>query len=44
MTGVADFRANGLRIELATRRMRGPLIPGGRPHRWLGWAGLLGSG
>ncbi|MFX0578267.1 hypothetical protein [Nocardia nepalensis] len=44
MTGVADFRANGLRIELATRRMRGPLIPGGRPHRWLGWAGLLAVG
>ncbi|MFI9507808.1 hypothetical protein [Nocardia sp. NPDC052566] len=44
MTGVADFRANGLRLELATRRMRGPLVPGGRPHRWLGWAGLLAVG
>ncbi|WP_330253441.1 hypothetical protein OG874_02180 [Nocardia sp. NBC_00565] len=44
MTGVADFRANGLRLELATRRMRGPLVPGGRPRRWLGRAGLLAVG
>ncbi|WP_433733785.1 hypothetical protein ACQP0C_16650 [Nocardia sp. CA-129566] len=44
MTGVSDFRANGLRLELATRRMRGPLVPGGRPHRWFGWAGLLAVG
>ncbi|MGK8506800.1 hypothetical protein ACRS5S_01690 [Nocardia asiatica] len=36
MTPPPDFEVNGLRIELATRRMRGPLVPGGRPRRWLG--------
>ncbi|WP_174186365.1 hypothetical protein [Nocardia barduliensis] len=36
MTLPPDFEVNGLRIELATRRMRGPLVPGGRPRRWLG--------
>ncbi|MET9026467.1 hypothetical protein ABZW96_12715 [Nocardia sp. NPDC004168] len=41
MTMPPDFDVNGLRIELATRRMRGPLVAGGRPRRWLGWvAGL----
>ncbi|MGQ4599729.1 hypothetical protein [Nocardia sp. R6R-6] len=35
------FDVNGLRLELATRRMRGPLVPGGRPRRWLGWAAAL---
>lgn len=34
MTQPTDFRANGLSIELATRRMRGPLVAGGRPRRW----------
>ncbi|WP_433191835.1 hypothetical protein ACQP1G_24135 [Nocardia sp. CA-107356] len=41
MTLPTDFEVNGLRIELATRRMRGPLVPGGRPRRWLGWAAGL---
>ncbi|MEU2034597.1 hypothetical protein [Nocardia amamiensis] len=36
-----DFEINGLRLELATRRMRGPLVPGGRPRRWIGWAAGL---
>ncbi|MBF6229591.1 hypothetical protein IU470_31450 [Nocardia abscessus] len=36
MTLPPDFEVNGLRIELATRRMRGPLVPGGKPRRWLG--------
>ncbi|MEV6324803.1 hypothetical protein AB0M45_27010 [Nocardia sp. NPDC051787] len=41
MTLPSDFEVNGLRIELATRRMRGPLVPGGRPRRWIGWAAGL---
>ncbi|WP_330230981.1 hypothetical protein OHA40_34505 [Nocardia sp. NBC_00508] len=41
MTSPTDLAVNGLRIELATRRMRGPLVPGGRPRRWLGWAAGL---
>ncbi|MFE7740839.1 hypothetical protein [Nocardia sp. NPDC057455] len=41
MTTTPDFDVNGLRIELATRRMRGPLVPGGRPRRWLGWLARL---
>ncbi|MGK8522582.1 hypothetical protein ACRS6B_13935 [Nocardia asteroides] len=41
MTPPAHFEAHGLRIELATRRMRGPLVPGGRPRRWLGRLAVL---
>lgn len=38
MSAPPEFHANGLRLELATRRMRGPLIAGSRPRRWTGWA------
>lgn len=41
MTGSPDFQANGLQLELATRRMRGPLIAGSHPRRWIGWAAGL---
>ncbi|MFI6047635.1 hypothetical protein ACIA8C_38880 [Nocardia sp. NPDC051321] len=41
MAGSPDFQANGLRLELATRRMRGPLVAGSHPRRWLGWAAGL---
>ncbi|MBB5916300.1 alpha-glucoside transport system permease protein [Nocardia transvalensis] len=29
--------ANGLELELATRRMAGPLIAGSHPRRWVSW-------
>ncbi|WP_147142358.1 hypothetical protein [Nocardia ninae] len=32
----ADFDSHGLRLELATRRMRGPLVAGSHPRRWVG--------
>ncbi|WP_433655713.1 hypothetical protein ACQPW1_32700 [Nocardia sp. CA-128927] len=36
-----DYQAHKLRLELATRRMRGPLVAGSHPRRWVGWvAGL----
>ncbi|MFG1795161.1 hypothetical protein [Nocardia sp. NPDC049149] len=38
MTGPLDYQANGLRLELATRRMSGPLVAGSHPRRWIGWA------
>ncbi|WP_216905605.1 hypothetical protein [Nocardia noduli] len=40
MTGISEFDAAGLKLELTPRRMRGPLVPGGRPRRWLRWAGV----
>ena len=40
MTGLSEFDAAGLKLELTPRRMRGPLVPGGRPRRWLRWAGV----
>ncbi|ONM49722.1 hypothetical protein [Nocardia donostiensis] len=41
MTHPPDFRAHGLRIELATRRIRGPLVSGRPPRRGLGWPACL---
>ncbi|GAA5077915.1 hypothetical protein [Nocardia iowensis] len=41
MTGPPAYRAHGLELELATRRMRGPLIAGSHPRRWIGWAAGL---
>ncbi|MFD6160736.1 hypothetical protein ACFWF7_33995 [Nocardia sp. NPDC060256] len=41
MAGSPDFQANGLRLELATRRMRGPLVAGSHPRRWVGLAAGL---
>ncbi|GAB4585903.1 ABC transporter permease family protein [Nocardia sp. IFM 10818] len=32
------FETPDLRMELATRRLSGPLIPGHHPRRWFGWA------
>ncbi|PXX59124.1 alpha-glucoside transport system permease protein [Nocardia tenerifensis] len=41
MTGLPEYKPHNLRIELATRRMRGPLIAGSHPRRWVGWAAGL---
>ncbi|QIS04704.1 hypothetical protein F5X71_22365 [Nocardia brasiliensis] len=41
MTGRQDYQAHGLLLELATRRMRGPLVPGSHPRRWTGVAAAL---
>lgn len=34
---VQRLYANGLDLELATRRMAGPLVGGGPPRRWVSW-------
>ncbi|MFE9576650.1 hypothetical protein ACFYO1_09735 [Nocardia sp. NPDC006044] len=36
-----EYRPHGLALELATRRMRGPLVAGTHPRRWVGWAAGL---
>lgn len=41
MSGLLDLEINGLRLELATRRMRGPLVAGSPPRRWPGWAAAI---
>ncbi|MEV6769481.1 hypothetical protein AB0N05_12730 [Nocardia sp. NPDC051030] len=33
-----DLEANGLRLELTTRRLAGPLVPGRPPQRWFWFA------
>ncbi|MEU8899803.1 hypothetical protein [Nocardia sp. NPDC048505] len=38
MTPPLRFEAHGLRLELTTRRMRGPLVLGRPPWQWPAWA------
>ncbi|MEV0292238.1 hypothetical protein [Nocardia sp. NPDC050710] len=37
----SDIEINGLRMELATRPMRGALVPGAHPRRWVSWTWLI---
>ncbi|MET7768854.1 hypothetical protein [Nocardia sp. NPDC005366] len=41
MSTTPDFEINGLRVELATRPMRGAPVPGGHPRRWVSWTWLI---
>ncbi|WP_040790551.1 hypothetical protein [Nocardia paucivorans] len=41
MTGSVEFRAHGLTLELATRRIHGSLVPGTPPHRGAAWLACL---
>ncbi|KAA8885864.1 hypothetical protein F3087_24835 [Nocardia colli] len=40
-TGPPEYQSHGLALELVTRRMRGPLVAGSHPRRWVGWAAGL---
>ncbi|MEV0246658.1 hypothetical protein AB0H76_08735 [Nocardia sp. NPDC050712] len=41
MSGPLLFEAHGLKLELAPRRMRGPLVPGRPPWQWPAWAARI---